>query len=86
MRAMDEREKPSETWMASFIKFCMIATLRRANASSVPEARRYQAPRTEIGIAALTRRAKHWQNGIIERVWFSPRGSIPARVFHFGDP
>jgi hypothetical protein len=31
----------------------------------------------------LTRRAKHWQNGIIGRVWFSPRGTIRLRAFSF---
>jgi len=29
----------------------------------------------------LTRRAKHWQNGIIDRSWCCPRGRSPARVF-----
>ena len=29
----------------------------------------------------MTRRAKHWQNGIIDRSWCCPRGRSPARVF-----
>jgi len=30
----------------------------------------------------LTRRAKHWHDGIIEEVWFSPRGAILSGFFH----
>jgi len=30
----------------------------------------------------LTRRAKHWHDGIIERVQFSPRGMIRSGFFH----
>jgi hypothetical protein len=34
-------------------------------------------------IDRLTRRAKHWQNGIIEKVWLGPRGMIRGGLFHF---
>ena len=45
----------------------------------------YQAGRKGFFLrnsAALTRRAKHWQNGIIERSLVGPRGAICGGLFH----
>jgi hypothetical protein len=41
-----------------------------------------QHERSPGDFVRLTRRAKHWQNGIIERVRFSPRGAVRGGIFH----